>query len=252
MPGRSSHHHPGVSLSGRAFRARVAGVALAPALALTGAGCTSSADPTAADTPAAAAASVSPSDGEREVTVLQPGRPGEPAATVDPTAAASGSDWNHADVAFMQMMVPHHAQALEMSQLAADRAESEQVKAMARRIRGAQGPEIIAMAAWLDERGLEVPRHGEDADTYDHSEHGRTGMPGMLSDEELARLASADGVRFDRLFLRFMIRHHEGALEMASDVAAAGTDVRVSEVAGDVATGQAAEIRLMRELLSEL
>jgi uncharacterized protein (DUF305 family) len=187
-----------------------------------------------------------------DVTVLQPGRPGEPAPTVGPEQTLDEDEWNHADAAFMQMMVPHHGQALVMAQLAEVRAHSPAVQALARRIRGAQGPEIIMMAAWLDERGIDVPnaaeKPGDDHGAHGHS--GMQGMQGMLSEEEMEQLRSASGRRFDRLFLDGMIVHHQGAVDMAETVAREGVDVRVSEIAADVAAGQSAEIQRMRELLA--
>ena len=185
-----------------------------------------------------------------DVTVLQPGRPGEPAPTVGPEQTLDEDAWNHADAAFMQMMVPHHGQALVMARLAEVRADSPAVQALARRIRGAQGPEIITMAAWLDEHGIDVPRVAENPGDYDHSAHGHSGMPGMLSEKEMKQLRTASGPRFDRLFLDGMIAHHHGALEMAETVAREGVDIRVSEIAADVAASQSAEIQRMRELLA--
>ncbi|HSE69504.1 MAG TPA: DUF305 domain-containing protein [Nocardioidaceae bacterium] len=184
------------------------------------------------------------------VTVIQPGKPGEPNATVDPDDLPSPATWSHSDVAFMQMMIPHHAQALEMSRLASSRAEDPQVLALARRIKAAQGPEIMTMAAWLEQRGIEVPRAGDDPGTYDHSSHGHDPMSGMLSEAEMEQLAAARGGRFDTLFLRGMIGHHSGAVQMADRVAVDGTDQQVSEIAADVQATQTAEIDRMRQLLS--
>jgi uncharacterized protein (DUF305 family) len=163
-----------------------------------------------------------------------------------------GADWNHADVAFVQMMVPHHAQALEMSAMAPERAASKQVLALARRIKGSQGPEVLTMSSWLQTRDIEVPKAGEDPSTYDHGEHGHMEMQGMLTHEQLAELKAARGARFDRLFLRDMIGHHQGAVDMAQQVAVDGTDLQVSEIAADVNTGQTAEINRMRALLKAL
>lgn len=185
-------------------------------------------------------------------TILQPGNPGDPAATVAPGDVPPDAEWNHSDVAFVQMMIPHHAQALEMARLARTRAGSPPVKALARRISGAQGPEIITLAAWLQEREIEVPRAGADAEEYDHGKHGHTEMAGMLTPGDMKQLAAARGRRFDRLFLTGMITHHTGAVDMAESVGTGGSDVRVMEIAADVAAGQSAEIQRMRELLREL
>jgi uncharacterized protein (DUF305 family) len=219
-------------------------VALALASALLTAGC----DAAQGDQDQAAG-SAAP---EASVTVLQPGRPGEGAATVDPDEVRTEREWNHADVAFTQMMIPHHAQALEMSRLADTRAHDERVKSLARRIQGAQGPEIMSMAAWLDARNIDVPKAAEDPSSYDHGAHGHSEMAGMLTDEQMAQLEAADGRRFDQLFLKGMISHHRGAVKMAQTAATEGVDLQVAEMAADVAVGQAAEIQRMRELLSEL
>lgn len=184
--------------------------------------------------------------------VVRPGRPGEPARVIDPGSVSVEDPWNHADVAFMQMMIPHHAQALEMSRLADKRAAATAVRSLAKRIRAAQAPEIMVIAAWLDEHGMEVPRAAEDPAAYDHSAHGHSDMAGMLSEAEMQRLADARGREFDRLFLRGMIAHHEGALAMADTVAAEGQDLRVSELAADVSAGQASEITRMENLLTSL
>ena len=221
-------------------RGRLAVVGLVAAL--TVGGCTSAAEPEAARSPSA----------DPEVTVLQPGRPGEAAETVSPDDAPGGQAWNHSDVAFVQMMIPHHAQALEMSRLAQRRAADDGVRAMAERIRGAQGPEIVAMAAWLDARGMEVPKAGEDADDYDHGVHGHVDMAGMLTAEQMEELEAARGKRFDRLFLQGMIAHHRGAVEMAEATAAEGADVQVLEMSADVSAGQMAEIDRMEQLLRRL
>jgi uncharacterized protein (DUF305 family) len=190
-------------------------------------------------------------------TVLQPGRPGEPAETLAPGTSVQQPRWNDADVAFLQMMVPHHAQALRMCALARTRAQDEQVRDLARRIAGAQGPEVVGMSAWLQARGLEVPSAQDVAQEWapdgghgHHHGHGDGGpqMPGLLSDAEMRELAAADGARFDRLFLAGMIGHHRGAVAMSRHALTHGGDLRVNEIAGDVAVEQAAEITRMRSL----
>lgn len=182
--------------------------------------------------------------------IVQPGRPGEPASTLGPDAQLPETGWNDSDAAFMAMMIPHHAQALEMSELAETRAQSESVSALAQRISGAQGPEIIAMSSWLQDRDLEVP--SAEGAAHEHGEQMSGAMPGMLTEAEMSELAEAQGTRFDRLFLEGMIGHHEGAVQMAGEVATEGSDIIVSEVAAEVAVGQSAEIQRMHELLREL
>ena len=181
--------------------------------------------------------------------ILRPGAPGDPAGAGG--EAVPRDSWTDGDAAFMQMMIPHHGQALVMSDLAADRASSPEVLRLAERIRAAQGPEIIAMASWLDGRDLPVPKAAEDASHWDHAAHGHDGMTGMLTPEQLEELEAADGAAFDRLFLEGMIRHHQGAIDMSTDVARTGSDRQVAELSVDIMSGQQAEIDIMRGLLQE-
>jgi uncharacterized protein (DUF305 family) len=148
-------------------------------------------------------------------------------------------------VEFVQMVIPHHAQALEMGRLARTRARDPQVQALAQRIADAQRAEIHEMAAWLESHGFDAPTAG---DLEHHGHHGPS-MPGMLTDKQMRMLAASDGRRFDRLFLRYMITHHQGAVGMAGKAMDEGRDVRISEVAADIAAGQTAEIRRLRDLL---
>ena len=205
------------------------------------------------DTPASAAPAGAAADAEG-VTVLRPGSPGE-AAEVGPLEGAAPAEppaWNHADLAFVQMMVPHHAQAVEMARLARTRAADPSVRRLAARIAAAQGPEILLMAAWLEEQGVEVPGRGDDPMAYDHAAHGHDGMEGMLTPDQLDELRAARGAAFDRLFLERMVDHHRGALAMAEVVAASGAAIPVAELAADVHGGQTAEIARMEELLATL
>jgi uncharacterized protein (DUF305 family) len=218
-------------------------------LALGASGCSSSADDPG---PAAEAGDPSPSS-----EIVQPGRPGESNETLPPDSTVEAAPTGEPDVIFMQMMVPHHAQALEMSALARTRAESESVQSLARRIEGAQGPEIQSMTGWLQARGIEVPETAEDVGDHaghtDHEAHGEAmTMSGMLTDDQMRRLARSRGREFDRLFLAGMIRHHEGAIEMAGVALEQGSDMLALELAADVAAGQQAEIQRMRELQRQL
>lgn len=185
-------------------------------------------------------------------SVVQPGGPGEEARTVGPDAEAAEPRFAHDDVAFVQMMIPHHAQALTMSRLAPSRAQAPAVKAMARRILAAQRPEILTMAAWLRARNIEVPTAHGDAAEFDHGAHGHASMHGMLTEEQLDALRAARGADFDRLFLEGMIQHHQGAIDMADAVLKAGEDVQVNELATEIVAGQGAEIRRMRAILAAL
>lgn len=186
------------------------------------------------------------------VLELLPGGPGDPVRTASGPVEVDVPGWSHADLAFLQMMVPHHRQALEMAELAPDRAASPAVLALAERIEAAQAPEILLMAGWLTDRGVEVPQVGDDPGMWDHGTHGHDGMAGMLTPAELVALADAEGEEFDRLFLAGMVRHHEGAVQMARDALRGASDPRIVELAEDVNAGQAAEVVRMQRLLADL
>ena len=228
---------------GRLSRPLAAG--LAPLVAVVAlAGCTSDGNGASTDQAPAAGGT----------KVLRPGAPGEGNETLSPEGLeeVAAPEFNEADVAFMQMMVPHHAQAIEMAKLAGDHAAHRKVEVLAERIRAAQGPEILMMASWLQERNMQVPSAAEDPSEWDHAEHGHNAMTGMLTEAQMERLEAARGVAFDRLFLQGMIQHHQGAVSMAGDAATDGADVIVGEVAADVAATQSAEIDRMRDLLAAL
>ena len=165
--------------------------------------------------------------------------------------AASGAEktpaaHNAQDVSFAQGMIPHHQQALEMAEVAADRASSAQVKDLATRIEKAQDPEIRTMSGWLKAWGEDVPSA---APGMDHSGH--SGMAGMMDQEDMDKLSKASGKAFDTLFLTLMVEHHEGAVEMAEDEKAKGAYGPATELAGDVVTAQTAEIEEMNKLLGK-
>ncbi|WP_425315485.1 DUF305 domain-containing protein [Streptomyces viridochromogenes] len=159
---------------------------------------------------------------------------------------------NAQDVSFAQGMIPHHQQALEMAELAADRASSAQVKDLAARIEKAQDPEIRTMSGWLKTWGEDVPSA---APGMDHSGHSggsdASGMPGMMGEDDMAELSKASGKTFDTLFLTLMVEHHEGAVEMAEGEKAKGEYGPATELADDVITAQTAEIKEMNKLLGK-
>lgn len=210
----------------RAPHATVTLVALA-ALALGG--CDSGADPKSAS-------ATGPS-------VLVPGKPGEANHTLSAQDAqeqrADDDTPNSADVSYARMMIEHHSQALELTELAPERAESAKLKALAERISAAQGPEIDAMRAWLKE-------HGQSGKSGAH-EH--ASMPGMATEAQLTKVRAAKGTAFDQLFLTLMITHHEGAITMATDVKGQGNNIRIEEMADDVVAQQTSEINRMRGML---
>ena len=183
--------------------------------------------------------------------IVQPGAPGQPSRTISAAEASdlAGIRYSEADVRFMQGMISHHAQALEMTELLDTRTESEAMRQTARRIDLSQEDEIEMMQDWLRERGQEVT--AIDA----HHAPGAMRMPGMLTDEEMESLAAADGVAFDRLFLEGMIKHHRGALTMVEnllDQRGAAQDSQLFAFTSDITADQTAEINRMDAMLAEL
>ncbi|MFG2874254.1 DUF305 domain-containing protein [Streptomyces sp. NPDC048337] len=174
--------------------------------------------------------------------VIAPGKPGETARTLTPEQAARekpDDTPNAADHTYTRHMIEHHRQALAMSALAPERASAEGVKRVAERITAAQRPEIGAMEKWL-------ARHPEPSAGSGGHDHGA--MPGMATEQQLKELADARGADFDRLFLKLMIAHHEGALTMAGTALAEGNNVMVEEMANEVVATQTAEIHRMRAM----
>lgn len=183
--------------------------------------------------------------------LVQPGAPGEPSRVI---AAAQASDlsrvqYTGADIKFMQGMIGHHAQAVEMVALVPARAASAGVRALALRIDVSQKDEMQMMREWLQARGQQVP------DPRAHQMMGATLMPGMLTAEEMALLAAATGAEFDRLFLEGMIKHHSGAITMVRELFAtegAGQTPEIFSYASDVDADQRMEIDRMGAMLKEL
>ncbi|MGR6974321.1 DUF305 domain-containing protein [Streptomyces cynarae] len=176
-------------------------------------------------------------------SVIAPGKPGEAAQTLSAEEAgkrrAEDDTPNAADFSYARMMIEHHRQALEMTQLAPQRAGSDRVKRLAERITAAQKPEIAAMEAWLT-------AHAKD----DHGgSHHHDAMPGMATEAQLKQLRAAEGKAFDELFLKLMITHHGGAVTMATDAKAEGNNIQIEEMADDVIAQQTSEMSRMREML---
>ncbi|QKW26442.1 DUF305 domain-containing protein [Streptomyces seoulensis] len=196
------------------------------------------------------------------------GHPGDPDRGTGAGAAPSAGHTGHnaQDVTFAQQMIPHHRQAVAMAALASSRAKSQQVKDLAARIRKAQGPEITTLTGWLRAWGASVPDADSSAMTdmpgMDHSGSGHsapsasgaagtTGMPGMMSDAEMSGLAKASGDAFDRAFLRMMVGHHEGALDMARTEQTKGAYGPATALAKSIVASQSAEIAGMKKTLGE-
>jgi uncharacterized protein (DUF305 family) len=180
--------------------------------------------------------------------IFQPGAPGQPSKPI--TAAQSleigRSVVNPLDVKFMQDMIEHHAQAVEMVELLETRTSRNNMRLLGKRISMSQSSEIEMMRGWLARRGESAP------DPHAHHVHGMT-MTGMLSPQQMDALAAAKGAEFDRLFLRGMIQHHRGALEMVNTLTSApdtGEDAALSDFLTNIVADQTAEIERMNEMLS--
>jgi uncharacterized protein (DUF305 family) len=202
---------------------------------------------------------------EVDGTIVQPGKPGEDSRTLDEAPEVEPADANDADIAFAQMMVPHHAQALEMAAFAPRAGGGADVRTFAERIAAAQKPEIVLMASWLTKRGQDAPtaeqiEKGElgplSMDAHEHHGSGSHAsmedMPGMASEADLERLSKARGAAFDKLFLELMIMHHQGAIEMVDEVLAKGSDLELNELAAGIGADQAAEADRMRQMLEAM
>ncbi|MFE1099959.1 DUF305 domain-containing protein [Nocardiopsis alba] len=211
-------------------------------------------------------------DGRESANVIAPGAPGESSspATADQIAAlAEEQGHNEADVTYLVMMIEHHSQALEMTDLVEERYERDGIERIADRIAAAQGPEITAMESWLEENvfgpARENPAHqnfcGLEGDGSHHSGDGdipecdlevdHDEMQGMVSDEDMERLADAEGDDFDRLFVELMTAHHEGAVSMAVDALSEGKDQTVMRMANDLIAEQNTEIARMEAVLED-
>ncbi len=164
-----------------------------------------------------------------------------PAAPVE--ASEISQEHDAADVEFARQMIPHHRQATEMAELAADRAESEDVKALAEEIIGAQQPEIETMTAMLDRWGQSMSGDG----SMGGMDMG--GMTGMMRPQQMTELENASGAEFDRLFLQMMISHHKGAIEMARAEQVDGQNPQAIELAKQIESTQIEEIGRMQSLL---
>lgn len=192
-----------------------------------------------------------PKPAGKAAPIVQPGAPGKPSRTLSPAAAArQTTKVAEADIAFMQGMIHHHAQAVEMVDLLRTRGERKDLLAFGERITISQSDEIQFMKDWLAERGKPA------APAHDHAHHMASMplMPGMLTAEQMAALAKAKGAEFDRLFLTGMIQHHIGALVMVEelfDIPGAGQDPVLYDFAADIDNTQRAEIEIMRRMLKE-
>ncbi|HYW73816.1 MAG TPA: DUF305 domain-containing protein [Pyrinomonadaceae bacterium] len=193
--------------------------------------------------------------------VVQPGAPGQPTKTLPASTTGMLPPSSPKDVEFMQGMIMHHAQAVEMTALINARSENKDLRLLGARISHSQAEEIKFMQHWLQARGqpTSLPMSsmsgmsGMDMPGMDMSKHEML-MPGMLTAKQMEALRTAKGKEFDRLFLEGMIQHHGGALTMVKDLfdtAGAGQDAVLFDFATDIDSGQRAEIRIMQGMLGQ-
>src|SRR2546425_5903934 len=195
--------------------------------------------------------------------VVQPGAPGQPTRTLPPSTRATLPPRSPADVQFMQGMIVHHAQAVEMTALIESHTQNKDLRLLGARISHSQSEEIKFMQRWLETRGQPTSLPMQDMRGMDMSMPGMAGMnmsnqpmlmTGMLTPKQMEALRKAKGAAFDQLFLTGMIQHHNGALIMVKDLfdtAGAGQDAELFNFTTDVDSGQRAEIRIMQTMLQE-
>ena len=195
--------------------------------------------------------------------VVQPGAPGKPSKTLPPSTKGELPPTSRADVEFMQGMIMHHEQAVEMTALIQSHTANKDLRLLGARISSSQSDEIKFMKRWLAARGESVPNPMpamQDPDLQDKEMPGMDMgpamplMPGMLTPEQMDALRKAKGADFDHLFLVGMIQHHNGALTMVKDLfntAGAGQDAEIFNFATDADNTQRAEIKIMQAMLDK-
>ncbi|GAA2887425.1 DUF305 domain-containing protein [Microbacterium esteraromaticum] len=175
--------------------------------------------------------------------------PSQESITPPASSSASTANATEADKMFVTMMIPHHEQAVEMSDVLLDKDGADpRVVELAEQIKAAQGPEIDKMLSWLNDWGVEY-----DPESMSGMSHGSMDSgDGMMSEEDMTRLEDADPAEANRLFLEQMIQHHKGAVDMARTALADAQNPDVLELAQQVIDDQTAEIEVMQDLLEEL
>jgi uncharacterized protein (DUF305 family) len=192
--------------------------------------------------------------GAKTPVVVQPGAPGAPSKTLPSSTRATLPPPSPANVAFMQGMIMHHAQAVEMTALIPSHTANKELHFLGARISSSQSDEIKFMKRWLAERGERISIAMAGMPEMNKSGQLMSLMPGMLSPEQMEALRKAKGPEFDDLFLTGMIQHHEGALTMVKDLfdtAGAGQDAELFNFATDADNSQRAEIRIMQGMLEK-
>lgn len=191
-------------------------------------------------------------------TTTSTSTPATPSSAASAAASASGATTagSTADISFAQLMIPHHAQAIAMADLAATNASSPDVKALAAQIKAAQDPEIKMMGQWLTNWGASDEMPGMNASSPSNGDMGGMDMggvsgAGMMTQQDMDKLAAATGTEFDKMWLQMMITHHQGAITMAQQVLDTTANPDVKALAQNIIDGQTAEIDTMQKLLAQ-
>ena len=206
---------------------------------------------TAADTAAKNAAAAEKAAAASTTPIILPGAPGQSSKTLAASEAVkvANNSYSPDDVFFMQNMIPHHAQAVDMANLVEERTNQKDVVEIAGRIKASQADEIKFMEEWLEQRGEDITMEGHDH----HGAHG--GMAGMATPAQMEQLANSEGTDFDALFLTLMITHHEGAVTMVDDLTSqpgSAYDPVLYDFTNDIINDQKAEIEQMSAMLGSL
>lgn len=174
--------------------------------------------------------------------------------TTTTIAIPEGADFNATDVGFAQGMIPHHAQAVEMADMAIAANASPTVLSLAQKIKAAQNPEIETMTSWLRQWNQPIPAVNSSMSGGGHDMSGMSGMmmDGMMTQADMTRLSKSTGPEFDRLWLELMVQHHEGAVRMANDELASGKNPAALALARAIIASQTAEIDQMNKIIASL
>jgi uncharacterized protein (DUF305 family) len=186
--------------------------------------------------------------------VVQPGAPGGPSRRLPPSTTGVAPQRSPADIEFMQGMIMHHGQAVEMTALIPSHTENKEIRSLGARIGLSQADEMKFMKRWLLARGEPVSMAMPGMPDMDMGGNPMHAMPGMLTPQQMDELRQAKGAEFDRLFLTGMIQHHNGALVMVKqlfDTPGAGQDADLFDFATDADNTQRAEIGIMQNMLKE-
>ncbi len=190
----------------------------------------------------------------QQPVIVQPGAPGKPTKILPANTTAKLPPRSPKDVEFMQGMIMHHAQAVEMTAMIELRTKNKEVRLIGAKISQSQSDEIKMMKRWLTARGEKTEMSMPDMPDMKGMDHSTMLMPGMLTDNQMEELRTSTGAKFDQLFLKGMIQHHGGALIMVKDLfesAGAGQDAEIFNFASDVDTGQRGEIKIMQTMLDK-